>query len=330
MDARGTIPRDLTSSDMAEGDHLEPGLLRIHHSTHYRYAQPVRFGPHRLVIRPREGHDLRVERLLLEISPENHVVWSRDVFGNSIAHVHFTEEAAELKIVSETIVRRFADSPPHRLPLDAPVSLPVVYDALEKRLVSAYQEPIYPDDSQELRSWLDSLEMVRAASEAEDLVLQLTRRIRQDITYRRRDEKGVQSPAATLKLGSGSCRDVATLLSEAARHLGIATRFASGYLDCPATRAAQGSTHAWAEAYFPSRGWRGFDPTTGKRSTFQHVLTGVSNHPRGVMPVSGHYSGPPGSYLGMSATVSFSRVEEEAVRAGGGRAQDRPRSSPRP
>lgn len=297
---------------MPEGDKIEPGLLRIRHATHYRYAERVRFGVHRLVIRPREGHDLRVERLRLEISPAHGVAWSRDVFGNSIARVHFFEEAAELSIVSDTIVRRFTDTPAARLPVDAPVALPVVYDALEKQLLGAYQQSVYPEDAAAVRAWLDTLDFVRSASEAEELILMVNARIRESITYRRRDEKGVQSPAETLELRSGSCRDVATLLAETARQLGIGARFASGYLDCAATRAAQGSTHAWAEAYFPNRGWRGFDPTTGKRCTFQHIPTGVSNHPRGVMPITGHYSGPPGSYLGMTATVAFAPISEEA------------------
>ena len=141
---------------------------------------------------------------------------------------------------------------------------------------------------------------------AEEVVLELTKRIYDTIRYRRRDEKGVQSPATTLSLGSGSCRDVATLLMEVSRHLNIASRFASGYLDCSATRAASGSTHAWTEVYLPNLGWTGFDCTTGQRCTFAHIPTGVSNHPRGVMPITGRFVGESGSYIEMNASVSFS------------------------
>ena len=35
-------------------------LLTIHHKTEYRYAHPVAFGEHRIMLRPRDGHDLRV------------------------------------------------------------------------------------------------------------------------------------------------------------------------------------------------------------------------------------------------------------------------------
>ena len=119
---------------------------------------------------------------------------------------------------------------------------------------------------------------------------------------------GVQTPATTLSLGSGSCRDVATLMMETLRHLGIAARFASGYLDCQATRAARGSTHAWTEVYFPELGWRGFDPTTGRRCDFRHIVTGTSHHPRGVMPVSGKYFGAAGAFLNLAVAVEFSTV----------------------
>ena len=67
----------------------ESHLLRIQHRTHYRYHFPVTFEPHRLVIRPREGHDLRVEELAMIIEPRATLVWTRDIFGNSIAHAHF-------------------------------------------------------------------------------------------------------------------------------------------------------------------------------------------------------------------------------------------------
>ena len=80
----------------------------------------------------------------------------------------------------------------------------------------------------------------------------------------------MQSPAHTLALKSGSCRDMATLMLEAARHLGVAARFSSGYLHSSASRAGRGTTHAWTEVYLPTLGWRGFDPTRGNgRSPFR-------------------------------------------------------------
>ena len=97
---------------------------------------------------------------------------------------------------------------------------------------------------------------------------------------------------------------MATLMMEAGRLLGISTRFASGYLDCAASLAGRASMHAWIEAYLPALGWRGFDPTLGEPTSLKHVVTGVSNHPRGVMPVSGMFTGASSDYREMIVSVT--------------------------
>jgi transglutaminase-like putative cysteine protease len=131
------------------------------------------------------------------------------------------------------------------------------------------------------------------------------------VKYRRRTAKGVQTPAETLGLASGSCRDLATLLMEVARVMGVAARFASGYLHGRASLAGNASTHAWAEVYLPTLGWRGFDPTIGATTSVQHIVTGVCTHPRGVMPVSGSFSGAPADYLGLTASVKSSLLGDD-------------------
>ena len=284
-------------------------LLRIVHQTVYRYHRPVTFLPHRLVLRPREGHDLRVESLALATIPRSEIAWSRDVFGNSVAQAHFTEPGEELRIESDVTVRRVI--PPAPMAATAiPIPHPLQYEELERPAVAVYLEPAYPQEAETLRAWLQQ-QQLSTITTAEDLVLQLTAAIHRLVRYQRREEKGVQSPATTVTLGQGCCRDAACLLMESARHLGIATRFASGYLDCAATRAAQGVTHAWTEVYFPGLGWRGYDPTTGKRCTPQHVVTGVSNHPRGVMPVSGRFAGSAADYRDLAVRVEFSTPKAE-------------------
>jgi transglutaminase-like putative cysteine protease len=96
---------------------------------------------------------------------------------------------------------------------------------------------------------------------------------------------------------------MATLMMDCARVLGVAARFASGYLHCAASMAGHASTHAWTEVYLPSLGWRGFDPTMGESTSLRHVATGVSNHPRGVMPISGLFIGSRRDYKDMQVEV---------------------------
>ncbi len=276
--------------------------IRVHHSTVYDYSQPVQLHRHRLVLRPREGHDQRLESMQLRIEPAHTLAWARDVFGNSIAWVDFHQPAASLRIENEFIVDRTAPFPERTLHRPFVVAHPVQYDPMEQAVVSAYLGTSYPDDAAALSAWAGSLLQVDAG-DAEGTVLALAKLIHRDIQYRRRDEKGVQTPAQTLQLRSGSCRDMATLMMEGARRMGVAARFASGYLHGTASMAGHASTHAWVEVYLPGLGWRGFDPTLALPSDHRHIVTGVSNHPRGVMPVSGTFTRGDAEFRGMSVSV---------------------------
>lgn len=281
-----------------------PMKLRIRHETVYSYHRRVRFGQHRLVIRPREGHDLRVESMDLISTPPARVMWTRDVFGNSIATLEFNRRPAkELRIVSEVLVTR---TPPyqHRKHDTAPTPWPPVYDPLEAAVVAAYQQLSYPDDARAVAKWLKA-RRVKRPRDVEAVVSQLNTCIHDHIRYVRREEMGVLTPAETIKRGVGSCRDFATLLLDAARSLGIAARFASGYLECSAAEAGYASTHAWVEIYLPGHGWRGYDPTLGTPTTQNHVATGLSNHPRGVMPVTGSFYGYTGAFRAMTVAVQL-------------------------
>ena len=281
--------------------------LRIIHETTYRYRTAVRFGPHRLVLRPREGHDVQVKDMRLEISPEFELKWSRDVFGNSVATADFLSPADQLTIRSEVLVQQTAPFPLQSSRPATVVPFPVEFSEWESVVAGAYRATTFPDDVARVKQWVAAAMDLGAVTGAEDAVAAIARAIRDTIQYRRRDAKGVQTPGETLAEGSGSCRDMARLMLEALRVIGLPARFASGYLDCAASEAGRASTHAWAEAYLPEIGWTGYDPTLGEPTSGNHVVTGVSNHPRGVMPVTGTFFDEQGSYLGMTVAVQTER-----------------------
>ncbi len=281
--------------------------LLIEHNTIYSYHRPVSFGRHRLVIRPREGHDLRVESMKLSISPGHELLWARDVFNNSVAIVDFHEAASQLEVRSSVVVQRCMPFPSQDPEVPCRISLPVEYDVLEVPVAAAYQTISYPDDLTDVRAWLKQLSL---QTDAESLLQSLCELIHTHVKYQRRHVKGVQTPAQTLKLQSGSCRDMATLMMDAARMLGLSARFASGYLDCPASEAGRASTHAWTEIYLPILGWRGFDPTLGEPTSLKHIVVGVSNHPRGVMPISGVFNGSSADYIDMVAQVKIDKLSD--------------------
>jgi transglutaminase-like putative cysteine protease len=286
--------------------------LHIAHTTTYAYARPVSFQRHRLVLRPREGHDLRVERLQLQLTPAAATVrWIRDVFGNSIALVDWLETADTLTIVNDVVLERMVPFPTRELHEPWVVPFPPRYDPLEAAVTAVYCTPSYLEDTQALQAWLRA-ELTTLPHDAEGTMLALCRLIFSTVKYLRRLEKGVQSPAQTLALKTGSCRDMATLMMEAARLSGVAARFASGYLHGFASLAGAASTHAWTEVYLPTLGWRGFDPTIGDVTSSQHIVTGVSSHPRGVMPISGTFHGAAADFLGLRVTVKTTELPEAA------------------
>ncbi|MDP0489620.1 MAG: transglutaminase family protein [Verrucomicrobiota bacterium JB023] len=284
----------------------ETKRLTINHRTRYAYRFPVQLQPHRLVLRPREGHDLKVLEHQLTISPAAECVWSRDIFGNSITRAHFPEEKVEeLVIESHLVIERSVVARDPSVKMVQAENFEIAYDLMEQAVVNAYLKPVYPEETEAMQNWFAQLPHLNDFAGFHDYLEALCSEVHRRIDYRRRDEKGVQSPLTTINLGSGSCRDMATLMMETLRMQGLAARFASGYLDCQATRAARGSTHAWTEAYLPELGWVGYDPTAGRACGLQHVVIGTSHHPRGVMPISGKFFGPSNAFSGLSVAVQF-------------------------
>lgn len=279
--------------------------LRIQHETIYRYTRPVKFGLHRAVLRPREGHDIRVEAMELTTSPAADIRWIRDVFGNSVALLRFRRPAKVLRITSDVRISRTPPYP-HRRHDTLPTPFPPVYDPLENAVVSAYRTLTYPEDAGAIERWL-ARHCPRRPKDVEQVIRQINRAIYRRIRYVRREEMGVLTPGQTIEGGVGSCRDFATLLLDAARSLGIAARFASGYMECTAAQAGHASTHAWVEIYLPGHGWRGYDPTLGTETDDRHVAAGLSNHPRGVMPVSGSFFGGADACKSLDVKVKVER-----------------------
>ncbi|PTY06795.1 cysteine protease [Verrucomicrobia bacterium LW23] len=285
--------------------------LRIIHDTLYRYSAPVAFGEHQLCLRPREGHDVRIESMTLQIRPAFALRWYRDMFGNSVAIVEFKERAEELHIRNHVVVDRCLPFPVETPAINQVVPYPLDYNEQEAPVADAYRRCTFPADAERVGQWLREAVPFRTDGDANAYFISLNAFIKRNFRYQRREQKGVQNPAQTLDLGTGSCRDTAVLLMESARLLGVAARFASGYLHCPSSVAGRASTHAWTELYFPGLGWTGFDPTLGEVTSQKHVTLGVSQHPRGVMPITGSYTTAAGAaFLGMTVSVQTEVLPE--------------------
>jgi transglutaminase-like putative cysteine protease len=284
-------------------------VLTIHHVTTYRYRHPVSFDEHRMMLRPREGHGQRLLDARLVITPEpSSLRWTRDMFGNHVAYAGFRGRAQELCFDSTMTL----DHQPSQAP-DFPLEdhaefFPFTYGADEMPDLSRLIERQRPDPRHEVDRWVREFLQRDGATRTRDLLITLNQSIRRSFTYVAREEKGIQDPAQTIRLGSGSCRDFAMLMMEAVRALGLAARFVSGYLHTPrhGEHVGGGATHAWLQIYLPGPGWVEFDPTNGIVGNRDLIRVAVVREPAQAVPLSGSWTGFPADSLGMTVEVTVS------------------------
>jgi len=281
---------------------------QISHVTEYRFPSPVSLLPHRLLLRPRESHNVHIESSVLEITPDHTVQWKRDAMDNSVAIVKFTKQSDLLSIVSTVIIQHYDENPFDFLVDDYAVMHPFTYAAAEEVELGPFLKSVYASDRAMIQQWLQALE-IPSSVQTFMLLDRINREISSNFSYQIREEPGVQSPATTLMRRSGSCRDFAALFIEACRHLGLAGRFVSGYLFIWGQEPANASTHAWAEVYLPGAGWKGFDSTSGEVTGDRHIAVAVARHPEAVPPVAGDYIGRPDQRPLLNVTVRVSAPE---------------------
>jgi transglutaminase-like putative cysteine protease len=287
--------------------------LEVRHVTEYRYANPVSFGEHRLMFRPRAGPDIRVLSDELTVFPDADVHWIQDVFSNSVALVK-PRYRADLFRVECGFVIDHAGIPNLELPVEPrAASWPFDYTAEERRDLGALLEPHYGDPDGRLYEWMRPFLHRGGRPGTRETLVAMTGAIKAQFRYVPRDQEGTQAPDETLRLGSGTCRDFALLLMEAARRIGIASRFVSGYLYDPALDGdvgeivGAGATHAWMHAYLPGAGWVPFDPTNSLFGGSSLIRVAVARDPSQAGPLSGSWFGAPGDFLGLHVEVSVRR-----------------------
>ncbi|TCR63913.1 transglutaminase family protein [Rhizobium sp. BK376] len=284
-------------------------IFSVRHVTAYRYMRPVEFGEHRLMFRPRDSFDQTLLSSRLEVDPKpEYIRWIHDVFGNCVAVIGFAQASRELRF--ETVIR--LDHTPNvaiDLQIDQQaLTYPFAYDPDEMLDLTQTIQRQYPDQSDEVGKWARQFVRIGQPTETGRLLMTMCYAIHESFIYARRHEHGTQTPFETLQLRRGTCRDFALLMMEAARSLGLAARFVTGYIYVPdrdgSTTLGGGSTHAWCQIYLPGAGWAEFDPTNGIVGNRDLIRVGVARDPRQAVPLWGSYDGTASDFDGMSVQVN--------------------------
>jgi uncharacterized protein (DUF2126 family)/transglutaminase-like putative cysteine protease len=272
--------------------------VQLKHKTHYRFDRAVVASPHEIRLRPALHSRTPVSGYALEILPKNHFIhWQQDAFGNFVARVTFPEPVREMFIGVELIADMTVINPFDFFVEDWAEFFPFAYPADNQKELAPYLE--CDAEGPQFEAFLKDIKaQIPETITTTNLLVMLNQKVQARIRYMIRLEPGVQSPEQTLTLGSGSCRDSAWLLAQLLRHLGIATRFVSGYLiqlvaDQLPLEGPEGPSedftdlHAWCEAYVPGAGWVGMDATSGLLAGEGHIPLAVSSLPTAAAPVIG-------------------------------------------
>ena len=272
-----------------------PIRIACHHVTRYLFDQPTQIYPHVLRLRPAPHCRTPIQAYSLKVRPEGHFInWQQDAFGNYLARLVFPEPSKELSIEVEVVADMVAYNPFDFFIEDYAEKCPFEYTRQERTELVPYLQKVSAGPL--LSRWLEKID--REPMITVDFLVEVNRRLNQDIAYSVRMEPGVQTCETTLRLALGSCRDTAWLLVQILRHLGLAARFVSGYLvqlsadekslDGPSGPEADFTDlHAWAEVYIPGAGWVGLDPTSGLLAGEGHIPLACTPHPASAAPLTG-------------------------------------------
>ena len=274
--------------------------VALRHETAYTYDRPISLAPQLIRLRPAPHARTPVLSYSLQVEPSEHFEnWQQDPHGNFLARCVFPKKTREFRVGVDLVADMTVINPFDFFVEPSAETWPFEYEPWLTRDLRPYLERDEPGPLLSRRiGEIHSGEIQRKGENTIDFLVDLNRRLEEEIRYLIRMEPGVQSPEETLEKRSGSCRDTAWLFVQILRGLGVAARFTSGYLIqlAPDLKALDGPSgpeadftdlHAWTEAYIPGAGWIGLDPTSGLLAGEGHIPLACTPEPSTAAPISG-------------------------------------------
>jgi len=269
--------------------------VALNHKTSYTYARAAWLSPQVIRLRPAPHCRTPILSYSLKVEPYEHFInWQQDPYGNRLARLVFPKKTKKFTVQVDLIAEMTVINAFDFFMEKEAETFPFKYDAVLARELIPYLETI--PAGPKLAAFLASERKENVPTI--NYLVALNQKLCGMIKYLIRMEPGIQTPEETLSLASGSCRDTSWLLVQVLRHLGLAARFASGYLiqlkpdvtslDGPSGASADFTDlHAWAEVYLPGAGWIGLDPTSGLLTAEGHIPLACSADPVSAAAITG-------------------------------------------
>jgi transglutaminase-like putative cysteine protease len=267
---------------------------RLIHRFDYRYSEPVLLGPHRFCLRPRPHGFQRLITYGLQVSPDPSQLYDLlAAGGDTIIRARFLGESDHLTVVASSEVETY-NPPLIEACLDEDMArLPVTIGKLNPDLLSNLQG--WLPNGQHDAAATDLAQEALMGSDQRSLTFlqQLVEIIQDRVKYTQRHVGPAWPAGRTLKERVGSCRDLAMLMIECCRSMGLPARFVSGY-HLVEPKPERYDLHAWVEVYLQGAGWRGFDPSGQGAVDDRYIPVASSSQSDLTAAISGSFSGPPG------------------------------------
>jgi transglutaminase-like putative cysteine protease len=269
--------------------------LLIQHQNRIEFQRDVEESVMDVRLGPLDDAHQRVRRFQLRCEPQGHVRRYADGFGN-VAHLLTSMRThAALQVTTEIEVETLLRDP-FEVPVDSPPPL----------------GPVELADALHASALVPSLEALSSMAEpfAElppfEAAHELMAKIYHEFEYQAGVTDVTTTVANVIDSRRGVCQDFAHLLIGLCRAIRVPARYVSGYIltgEDHAPSRGSGASHAWAEVFTPSHGWRGFDPTNNLVANDRYVKIAVGRDYHDVPPTRGTYHGGAAGTLVVSVST---------------------------
>ena len=277
-------------------------VFNIHHITRYEYEKPVKESVNEIRLFGLNCPEQEILQQEILITHQPDVQIYKDYYGNKVGLFSISGAHKSLQIESKMLVRTIINQ---TNPLDSEADFEALnIDVADnilllecRRYDPIHKQAIIEDIATEVSQ--NEKRLVRIVENASNYVFS-------NFVY----TKGITNIFTTvdeiLSHKRGVCQDFAHLLLQILRTLQIPSRYVSGYICANADgMRGQGATHAWVEAWIPSLGWVGIDPTNKVWVNHFHVKLSVGRNFTDCTPAKGIYKGNARQNLTVYVSVGY-------------------------